>query len=56
MSKDLDVWFYSLELEQLACLFHWEDGLNAYEFIDSCDEFWWDLTPEEKEDFYYRHS
>ena len=49
MSKDLDVWFYSLDLEQLACLFHWEDGLNAYEFIDSCDEWWQDADAAERE-------
>lgn len=56
MKKDLDVWFNSLDLEQLACIFNWEAGWDANEFIDQCDEWWWDLTPEEKEDLYYRHS
>ena len=56
MKKDLDVRFNSLDLDQLARIFYWEDGWDANEFIDQCDEWWWDLTPEEKEDFYYRHS
>lgn len=56
MKKDLDVWFNSLDLEQLARIFNWEAGWDANEFIDQCDEWWWDLTPQEKEDFYYRHK
>ena len=56
MSKDLDVWFYSLDLEQLACLFHWEDGMNAYEFIDSCDEWWQDANAADRERFYQKYK
>ena len=53
---DLDVWFLSLELDQLVRMFSWPAGMDANEFIDSCDEFWWNLTPEEKEEFYIHHS
>ena len=56
MKKDLDVWFNSLDLDQLARIFNWEAGWDANEFIDQCDEWWWNLTPQEKEDFYHRHS
>ena len=53
---NLDVWFSSLDLDRLVRMFFWPDNLDANEFIDSCDEYWWGLSPEEKEDFYYRHS
>ena len=55
MSKDLDVWFSSLDLDQLVRMFSWPAGMDANEFIDSCDDYWWDLTPEEKEEFYIHH-
>lgn len=53
--KDLDIWFNSLDLEALARMFSWPEGHDANEFIDDCDDFWYDLTWEEKEDFYDRH-
>ena len=56
MKKDLDVWFNSLDLDALVRMFTWPEGHDAYDFIDDCDEYWWNLTPEEKEEFYYRHS
>ena len=56
MGKDLDVWFNGLDLDQLVRMFSWPDGMDANEFIDSCDDYWWDLTPEEKEEFYIHHS
>ena len=52
MNRDLDVWFNGLDLDALVRLFHWPAGKDANEFIDDCDEYWWNLTPEEKEDFY----
>ena len=55
MNKDLDVWFNSLDLDDLARLFFWPEGKDANDFIDDCDEYWWDLTPEGKEEFYQRH-
>ena len=56
MNRDLDVWFNGLELEALARMFSWPSGKDANEFIDDCDEYWWNLTPEEKEDFYLRYA
>ena len=56
MSKDLSVWFYSLELEQLARIFNWEDGWDANEFIDQCDEWWQDADAAEREWFYQKYN
>lgn len=55
MHKDLDVWFYGLELEQLARMFHWEDGWDANEFIDQCDEWWQDANAADREWFYNKY-
>ena len=55
MAKDLDVWFFNLELEQLARIFYWPEGRNAHDFIDDCDEYWRDMSQEEKEWFYEKH-
>jgi hypothetical protein len=51
----LDVWFYGLELEQLARMFHWEDGWDANEFIDQCDEWWQDANAADREWFYNKY-
>ena len=56
MKKDLDVWFNSLDLDALVRMFTWPEGHDANDFIEDCDEYWWSLSPEEKEEFYYRHS
>lgn len=56
VKKDLDVWFNGLDLDALVRMFSWPDGKDANDFIDDCDEYWWNLTPEEKEEFYYRHQ
>jgi len=55
MNKDLDVWFLSLELKQLARMFTWPADMDANEFIDSCDECWYDMSSEDREDFYNRY-
>ena len=55
MSKDLDVWFLSLELKQLARMFTWPADMDANEFIDSCNECWYDMSSEDREDFYNRY-
>lgn len=56
MSKDLDVWFYGLDLEQLAKIFHWENGWGPYEFIEHCDEYWSDMDASEREWMYEKYS
>ena len=56
MKKDLDVWFNSLDLDALVRMFTWPEGHDANDFIEDCDEYWWGLSPEEKEEFYYRHN
>ena len=56
MSKDLDVWFYSLDLEQLAKIFHWENRWGPYEFIEQCYEYWRDMDASEREWMYEKYS
>ena len=52
MKKDLDVWFNSLDLDQLERMFTWPSGHDANDFIDDCDEAWAEMTEEEKERLY----
>jgi hypothetical protein len=55
MYRDLNEWFYSLEPDQLVRMFDWPEGYSTREFLDSCDDYWNDLTAEEREDFYQKH-
>lgn len=55
MSKDLDVWFNGLDLSQLLRIFYCPPEQDYNDFIDDCDEYWWNLSPEEKEKFYQEH-
>lgn len=52
---DFDAWFYSLHLEQLMKLFFWPDGMDANEFIDSCDEAWGEMDEDEREYLYNKY-
>lgn len=56
MSKDLDVWFYGLELEQLVRMFNWPTEMDAYEFMDSCDEWWRDADADDREWLYQKYK
>ena len=56
MKKDLDVWFYGLDLTELARIFNWESQWDAYEFIDNCDEWWQDAAASEREWFYEKYK
>jgi len=56
MKKDLDVWFYGLDLTQLSRIFKWESQWDAYEFIDNCDEWWQDADASEREWFYEKYK
>ena len=55
MAKDLDAWFFNLELKQLARIFYWPEGRNAHDFIDDCDEYWRGMSQEEREWFYEKY-
>lgn len=54
-SDNLDVWFNGLDLGALMRIFYCPPGQEANDFIDDCDEYWWNLSPAEKAEFYQRH-
>lgn len=54
--NDINIWFNSLNLEQLMRLFYCPFDRDANDFIDDCDEYWENLNEEEKWSFYQRFA
>ncbi len=56
MEKVLDEWFFNLELKELERIFFWPQGKSDHAFIEDCDDYWRDLTRDEKEWFYEKYQ
>ena len=54
--KELDIWWNSLDYNELYRLIYIPDYEDDNDFIDKCDEYWEGLTVNEKKNLYNHYE